>query len=275
VILPGTYQNGFAPRDGEPLFPELWRGCVGAWNPGLGPTGLRLFDWSPYKNHGTLTNMPAADGWKTSQGRHALNFAGGTTFVDTASPGPVTNKRSVSLWFRTSQSFASNQYGYILFYGTATSFPADIGKSLFVGFGSDPTFGTNAFGVSQYGDSVGASSLNDGRWHHGCIVNDGTLYQVWVDKLLRASKSMTTNSTSSNILLGRSNLSFPLGSNMNYVGEADDIAIYNRALSPNEIRLLASRRGIAYEMAPQGWTSSQIAAYRARQYSQIIGGGVI
>jgi len=63
MILPGTYQNGFAPRDGEPLFPELWDGCVGAWNPGLGPSGLTLRDWSPYKNHGTLTNMDAGTDW--------------------------------------------------------------------------------------------------------------------------------------------------------------------------------------------------------------------
>jgi hypothetical protein len=63
MILPGTYANGFAPRDGQAIWPELWRGCVGAWNPGLGPTGLRLYDWSPYRNHGTLTNMDAGTDW--------------------------------------------------------------------------------------------------------------------------------------------------------------------------------------------------------------------
>lgn len=31
----------------------------------------------------------------------------------------------------------------------------------------------------------------------------------------------------------------------------DDLRIYNRVLSNNEIRLLATRRGIAYEMAPR------------------------
>jgi len=51
--------------------------------------------------------------------------------------------------------------------------------------------------------------------------------------------------------------------------------IYNRALTPQEIRLLASRRGIAYELAPRNWSSQQIAAYRARYYSQVVGGGVI
>jgi hypothetical protein len=36
-----TYQSGFyAPGRGTAKYPELWRGCVGAWNPGLGNTGL-------------------------------------------------------------------------------------------------------------------------------------------------------------------------------------------------------------------------------------------
>lgn len=58
MILPGRYANGFAPRDGQPLYPELWKGCVGAWNPGLGVTGLTLRDQSGFGRHGTLTNGP-------------------------------------------------------------------------------------------------------------------------------------------------------------------------------------------------------------------------
>jgi hypothetical protein len=35
-----TYQSGFyAPGRGTALHPELWDGCVGAWDPGLGNTG--------------------------------------------------------------------------------------------------------------------------------------------------------------------------------------------------------------------------------------------
>ena len=34
-------------------------------------------------------------------------------------------------------------------------------------------------------------------------------------------------------------------------GSLDDARIYNRAIPANEIRLLATRRGIAYEMAPR------------------------
>jgi hypothetical protein len=63
-------------------------------------------------------------------------------------------------------------------------------------------------------------------------------------------------------------------------GMLSDIAVYNRVLSENEIRLLATRRGIAYELAPRKRTYSIAAApggfqpYWATQRSQMIGGGV-
>jgi hypothetical protein len=273
---PPSYHNGFAPRDGEPLFPELWDGCVGAWNPGLGSTGTRLYDWSPYKNHGTMTNMGAATAWTRSNGRNALSFAGGATHVVTSFIGPAVNQRSLSVWFRTTQNHADGQYGTIFFYGTGTTFPAGLGSSFFVMIFTETMNGwNNGFGVSQFGESLAVNNVNDGLWHHGCIVNSGTTYRVWLDGTLRATKTMATTPTSSAAFLGRANISGSLGSNLNYVGEADDYAFYNRALSHNEIRLLASRRGIAYEMAPRNWSAQQIAAYRARYYSQVVGGGVI
>jgi hypothetical protein len=42
--------------------------------------------------------------------------------------------------------------------------------------------------------------------------------------------------------------------------------IYNRALSANEIRLLAQRPGIAYERAPRKFYSLPAAAASSRQY---------
>ena len=73
MILPASYLNGFAPRDGQPLYPSLWTGCVGAWNPGLGPTGLVLRDQSGFSRHGTLTNGPT---FAASGGKYAMSFDG-------------------------------------------------------------------------------------------------------------------------------------------------------------------------------------------------------
>jgi len=55
----------------------------------------------------------------------------------------------------------------------------------------------------------------------------------------------------------------------------DDVAVYNRGLTAGEIRLLATRRGIAYEARRDiVFGSSGFSAYWARRNSQIIGGGV-
>jgi hypothetical protein len=61
----------------------------------------------------------------------------------------------------------------------------------------------------------------------------------------------------------------------NLSGSLYSAAVFDRAISANGIALLASRPGIAYEMAPRHWTAAQIAAYRARYYSQVVGSGVI
>jgi hypothetical protein len=271
MILPGTYQNGFAPRDGEPLFPELWRGCVGAWNPGLGPSGLTLRDWSPYRNHGTLTNMPAADAWRVNQGQYALSFDGANDSITTAGLGVNAANRSVSCWFRTVRSLANGNYQNIIGWGNAAT-----GAAIYVAVGNDATFGTNAFGVTQFGDSTGFGPVNNGEWRHGVIVNVGTLWSVYVDGIFRTSKTMTTSpAVGSTVRIGSWPFSTGLSTNANFDGQLSDISIYNRAISPNEIRLLASRRGIAYEMAPRNWSAQQIAAYRAKYYSQLVGGGIV
>jgi hypothetical protein len=260
MILPGTYQNGFAPRDGEPLFPELWRGCVGAWNPGLGPTGLRLYDWSPYKNHGTLTNMDAGTDWVSSQGRYALDFDGTNDRVPlaTRTSGTVT----ISCWVYARNINNANGEYYISRWGF---------NDIYVG-----SFANNWIARAGNGSSGGSllaqSAATSNRWTHLAARRDASTLGLFVDGKLTSEVSAVgfqgVDSSPLNLcLLGVADFFANC--------QLDGIAIHNRDLLLSEIRLLASRRGIAYEMAPQGWTASQIAAYRARQYSQIIGGGVI
>jgi hypothetical protein len=263
MILPGTYQNGFAPRDGEPLFPELWRGCVGAWNPGLGPTGLTLSDWSPYKNHGTLTNMPANDGWKVSQGKAAMQFVG--TDATENIPGSQNRiqsagnfNRSTVSWSAWVQPQSANKRGI------ASDGPNNLSPNFAVTILADLRIE-----IYRGNSTVSAQSIGLDRWNHLFIANDGISTSYFFDgRFVNSALQGWRQSTQSQIFIG-----------YNYWGAIngliDDVAVYNRVLSPNEIRLLASRRGIAYEVAPRNWSAQQIAAYRARYYSQVIGSGVI
>jgi len=77
---------GFARKMGEAAFPWLWQGLIGAWCPGLGPSGLKLFDHSGRGHTGTLTNMDPGTDWVIDQGLQALEFDGVNDFVDIGNP---------------------------------------------------------------------------------------------------------------------------------------------------------------------------------------------
>jgi hypothetical protein len=279
MILPGTYANGFAPRDGEPLFPELWRGCVGAWNPGLGPTGLTLRDWSPYKNHGTLTGMDAGTDWVASQGRYALDFDGVNDKVQLGTPVSLpfgSAPRTFSGWsFQTSY----NNYITPFSYGVISS--ANSFAIIIAGSGGYAPGMINGNLVLEINTATAFSNLVVplNSWSHLGIVYPGGAIsntQIYINGVLATT---STNVGGASVVLNTVQTNAMMGAYLNLFANKpcllDSQAMYSRALSANEIHLLASRRGIAYELAPRSWSAEQIAAYRARYYSQLVGGGVI
>jgi hypothetical protein len=275
MILPGTYANGFAPRDGQAIWPELWRGCVGAWNPGLGPTGLRLYDWSPYRNHGTLTNMAADGDWVTSQGIHVLDFDSSNDFVLAGSNQLLFASQPFSIVWR--ERVAST-----------TTYPArfrlrSATNTFAVLRSTDPGYASLAFaewrGVNGLKADAPSVASSVGIWRHFALVGlagpqsvTSSQYLVFCDGIqATVTQSLAFSSFSgTNNQIGWDSLNF--GANC----QMSDIGIYNRALHPNEIRLLATRPGIAYELAPRRWSAAMIEAYRRRtQYAQLVGGGII
>ena len=259
MLLPASYHNGFAPRDGEPLFPELWRGCVVAWNPCLGPTGLTLVDWSKFGNHGTLTNMVAGDDWVASFGRYTLDFDGVGDRVSVTSSAAFahgTEDFSYAIWMYPRQIASNNR----LFSFTDDKLNVDLGI-----FGSGSISYYN--GAVSTASSTGVVAAN--QWQHVTMMRIAGVVRVFINA--------TEVITHANVVSVSGSRTFHLGGfpSQNFNGLLATTMIYARSMSLNEIRLLASRRGIAYEMAPRNWSAQQIAAYRARYYSQVVGGGVI
>jgi len=251
MILPGSYANGFAPRDGQPLYPELWRGCVCSWAPCLGPTGLTLRDWSGRGNHGTLTNGPT---WSTSSGNYNLEFDG-TDDVVTSSVPPLNNVVcSQSYWFQR----------------TATS-----ALSSFVGVGVAGSE-SNRFVIQPWSDGVvyvsmgqtvwGNFSSNDLLRHHLVAVFDGNQtgnanrLKCWLDGrpvTLSFTGTIPSNIGSpASIRFGQTyNVESPFGS-----GRIFDYGIYARTLASQEIQILARRPGIAFELAPRRRSRASVLA---------------
>ncbi len=256
MILPASYLNGFAPRDGQPLYPSLWKGCVGAWNPGLGPSGLVLRDQSGFKNNGTLTNGPT---FAASQGRYAMNFDGvNDLIVVPNSPRFVTAQNyAISLWVK----------------------PDDVSGLHSIVSQWDSTNGAYAF---TSGSSLLFQSGNSGHritvtnvfsinaWVHLIVMNRNGLTSAAINGGISSitTPALATSATSQ-LLISTNNL----GGVGHWLGQQDDLRWYDRNLSPQEIRLLATRRGIAYEMAPRRRSSTQVtvAPLRYNLFSGSVG----
>ena len=257
MILPGSYANGFAPRDGRPLYPELWNGCVGAWNPGLGVSGLTLRDASGFKNNGTLTNGPT---WAANQGKYAMSFDGVDDYVDFGANNVLncTVSLAISMWAKRNGTSGGAYHAWVQRFSGAT-----VGYQLYVNNSDNIVrFYTNTILASSY-------AMSDTNWHYLCVTNSNSKTSFFIDGIPYGSGSQSlvnvTTATVNNFGI------FPGGGFAN--GLMDDIRIYNRALSPQEIRTLSTRRGIAYEMAPRRRSSVQVtvAPLRYNLFSGSIG----
>lgn len=248
MILPGSYANGFAPRDGRPLYPELWRGCVGAWAPYLGPTGLILRDWSAYKNHGTLTNMDAATDWVVSQGRYALDVDGSNDYVDCGT--------------RLSQLDGAGEFT-MCFWGRrrSSNAPLTVGKRSGSNFILIAPWidGNVYFEISPNFPSVASNTTT---WlHYGMTLKQGTIrgYINGVEVVAGAGPA-TLPSAAANYVMG-----LEQGVMRYSDGWLEEMRVYSRAMTANEFRRLASRQGIAYEFAPRRRSSSAVQFNRRRR----------
>jgi hypothetical protein len=258
MTVPGSYANGFAPRDGQPLYPELWRGCVGAWAPCLGPTGLTLRDWSGFGNHGTLTNMVAGDDWVPNQGRYALDFDGSNDYVILSKTITLTGRFSASFWIYL-RNIASLQM-ILEDYSSA--------MNLYV-FSNMLRFGARDNGPIE--NASGTIAAN--TWLPVTVTMEPTQSVIYINGAVNSVKAASLGSLPISIprLFSRGASQFFPNCLLS------EMSIYNRTLSASEAALLATRRGIAYEFAPRRRSrifTGGFRAYWADRKAQIIGGGL-
>lgn len=241
----GTYAVGFAPRDFSPRYPQLWKGCVFAGAPCLGPSGVTLRDWSGNKSHGTLTNTTLSSVWAPSSGSYALVLDGTDDYVNLGSPSNLimTGNMSLSMWFKTNGDYTTHQ-------SLISSFDSSGGNSCYA-----TTIGLTDNKLEWWQNDTGPSlastvSISTDAWRHVVFTRAGTTgswtLNLYVNGVLDKTVSTATNpgtGVSNGVCIGR------LGLFNSYFlnGSIDDARIYSRALLPHEITLLAHRRGVAYE----------------------------
>ena len=253
---------------------SLRQGLVGAWCPSLGASGLSLIDRSGRGNHGTLTNMGGQDNWRASGSGVTLNFDGTDDFVSVPNRAALVPGASSFTWSVWILASPQTQFGVVAQMRMADNGITDV---ITVAVGGNTIDGTTGkrFGLGllfngqtngRYTDT--ASDVITGRWQHLCAAWNGSTAALYVDGVSVATTLvLNAGSISSCDPTGPLRIGTNVASGGSYFsGQVDDFRIYNRSLTPAEIRLLASRRGIGLQPLPDR------AAGLPRRFSVNVGG---
>lgn len=263
-----SYANGFAPRDGTPLFASLSVGCVGNWSPELGPTGTVLYDWSPGRNHGTLTSMSPVDDWHPDQGKWALDFDGTNDYV--ALNATVTAYPfSVSCWW-----YPTDMTVYSTLFSISASSTSDRRWTMEMRNNTESNvLALTAQQAPTYSQTNSTASCVANRWQHCCAVfASATSRTIYLNGGNSATGTTSVTPTGiDRMAIGRlQTAGAPSGTNY-AKGMIGDVRLYNRVLTQAEILLLSTRRGIANEIAPLGAIVQLSTTKRTMQPQQLAG----
>ena len=225
---------------------SLRQGLVGCWVPSLGGSGLLLPNRARQSNNATHNGaITAAPGGTT------LDLSG-TQFADLGSAAtlyPSLTSITFSVWARLRS--LTNANNTLL----ETNNPNTTDKNYQFGCvirsnGKLGFFVTPALVSGQtFYDGTGLYTLSLNTWYHLCFVFLGGVRQEgWVDGRLDGSVAIPVSSLVASTFSAR--VGFSAFANRAIDGQFDDARIYSRALTPAEIRLLASRRGIGLTPMP-------------------------
>jgi hypothetical protein len=206
---------------------SLDQGLVGYWSFDGGDMAKNTaYDRSGQGNNGTLTNGPVRIDGKFGQ---ALSFDGVNDFVSTGFSNMPANNSSqvVALWFKQNTRNI-NSYIFTLENSGASS-------AIRIGFDATPgDMYVDRWGGTKIIDSGTVPSLN--TWHQYVYSYDGTTHRIYLDGAqIDSSTGVANTGTPNSVSIGKSAVS-----GRPFTGLIDDVRIYNRTLSPDEIKRLYS-----------------------------------
>ncbi len=205
-------------------------GLVGWW-----PFNGNANDESGNGNNGTNSGATLTTD-RLGNINNAYAFTSGNYIV--SSPNlPIGNSaRSVSLWFQTTSTS----------YNTSTG----LGANVMMSYGTGPgTSGTGVAGqlicetqvgnlvLNHYVTGLGGSGVfvSDGSWHNVIYTFNGSVHNLYLDGLLIDTDNYLLNTGTTNLYFGKRATELNMHQ---YNGKIDDVAIWNRALTQEEITAL-------------------------------------
>jgi len=201
-------------------------GLVGYWNFEEGTGNSQTFDRSGRGNTGTLTAMDPLTDWvngATSTGQ-ALDFDGSNDYVDFGSALPVsgTSDRTISYWVKHGSDVA----GDVMRFGISPN-------NMEIRHGADYIPRLIAMGGSQCDSNINVGS---GVWKHLVWTGGSNLntYKLYIDGVLRYScaENVAVNTSGDAFTI------FKAGFGTDLAASLDEVRIYNRILSADEVTRL-------------------------------------
>lgn len=175
----------------------------------------------------------------------AYNFSGSDWIeLNSLSAINASNKLAVSIWVKSTglNSNSNCNLGCLQYY-FSRGFDGGYGFGLSTFQGNNPHFSVNINGILEWGQQVQSPNKTDlphTQWHHLLMNYDGTSINFYVDGIPSATTPYNMGvgiEKKSNAVFGRQ---FVEGSSYYTVGMIDDAAIWNRALTDEEIGNLFS-----------------------------------
>lgn len=243
-----------------------YRGVVGHWLMAEGGGGT-LYDLSRFKNDGTLAAAAAAPTWTQGRSGQALSFDGGDRVTITNSTSLTYNSMSalaISLWVKFNSTVGAQAI-----FSQWNSAAAN--RAVIIELDTNLAFGVNAFDSFAVSAVANLTSWNHivGMWRAGVAVD---LYVNGV--LLNSDTSSVPTSIVNNTIphaIGARSLSavnFDEFTN----GLIDDVRIYNRALTPQEILSLYQDPFLEFAPSRHVWFTQAVAAATRYPHRQILAG---
>jgi hypothetical protein len=186
-------------------------------------------DASGNGNFGSLMSLSTSTSPVGGVIGQALNFKGGTQRVVTPSSSSFAyagGDYTFSVWFKVVANSGTTEY--ILDHG------GNGGSIIFEGPGNTLGFYNASSGVGSALYTTGFGTITLGKWYHAVAVRRSLVTSLYLNGVFTVSATDIRSYPASAITIG----SYGGGSGNSFYGSIDDVRIYNRALTQNEVSQL-------------------------------------
>ncbi|MBI2624578.1 LamG domain-containing protein [Candidatus Parcubacteria bacterium] len=240
-ILLGVFLFGFG-RDvsagGRITRPINNLGMVGYWTfdgPDVNFTTNIASDRSGSGNNGAITNMSTSTAPAIGKLGQALSFDGSDDYVNagTNSSLNVTTGWTASFWFKANAIHDTNNYIF-----SRRDSADGSGYSCYINNTNDRLRCLVYDGTTVVGDDDTTTTIVPGRWYHGAATYNGSnTLRVYINGVQEATETATVSLPTETVsfLIGIYN---SLAAEYDFNGLIDEVRIYNRALTAQEVKQL-------------------------------------